>query len=65
MIEAHRGPVGRDVAVLAGVRSLQVRGSFTRRNRPVVTGEAGTRYIGMIKAHRAPIGGNMAVLAGV
>ena len=37
MIKAHRAPVGRDVAVLAGVRGLQVSGRLAGGNRPVVT----------------------------
>ena len=37
MVKAHRGPVGRDMAVLAGVRGLQVVGRFAGGDGAVVT----------------------------
>ena len=37
MVKAHCAPVGRDVAVLTGVRGLQVSGRFACRDGAVVT----------------------------
>ena len=37
MVKAHCRPIGRDVAVLAGVRGLQVSGRLARRDGAVVT----------------------------
>ena len=65
MIEVHRGPVGADMAIVTGVRTLDMCRTLASRRRPIVTTETGARDSGMIEVHRGPVGIDVTVLTSI
>ena len=65
MVKADGGPVGRNVAVLAGVRSLQMVRRLAGSDRSIVAQETGASDLAMVEADSRPVCWRVTVFAGV
>ena len=65
VVKVDRGPVCRDVTILADIAGCKLGGRFTRGRRAVVAAEAGARDVGVIEMDCRPIRGDVAVFADI
>lgn len=65
MVEMHRRPAGRNVAILADIRGRDMIGGLARRSGAVVATGACSDRIGVGEMDRGPVRGDVTILANV
>ena len=62
VIKIHRSPVGGDMAIVAGIRALDMSRVLAGGGGAVMTTRTGAGDTGVIKIHRSPVGGDVATI---